>query len=154
MIINLGMKPDLDISGIAKLSIDRLPIELVCMYKDDAFVDKKVRSLDSVIQEIKQTAPRKFFGFSSDRILDAALKYFIIYDPDLKRQGEAGRWLGQEDKLHAKIREKGDNKTLIHELIHLAHGYLYREVMDSPDDIQSTYDFENAIDIASKILLY
>ena len=158
MIISLGIKPEFDVSGITEVTLDSGLPEIVCRYGNIFLRERCLRNFGEVVDEINKSPVRKSFCFSSDRILNAAAKYFIVHEScEVEGHHYSGltrEWLGMEDKLYCSVQELGDTPTVVHELIHLAHGYPnYRSVMESDNDELSPRELENAIEIATKLFL-
>lgn len=115
--------------------------------------DISIKPFSLVLDRIKGNAIAEY-TISTDRILEAASSYYIIFDPRIKYAGLAGKWGEQDDKLCARIQNKCDIETVVHELIHLGHNYLRKpEVSDDFSDNSQRDNLENAIEIATELFL-
>jgi hypothetical protein len=156
MIISLEMIPGPIICSIAEVSINQEIPSYICRYKAGLDDESIIEPFDSVIRRLKTLCGNKF-SFSSERILEAASNYYIVYDPSILHANFAGVASPStipENRRYAIAGLKDSPHTIVHELIHLAYCHRSRDVSNDFDEINQYYDLENAVEIAAELFLY
>lgn len=153
MIVNVKIKENPQVFSVAEVSIDNELPELLCRFQEHLDEDIEIKPYSLVLDRLRGHSIADY-TFGTDRVLDAASMYFIIFDASIKYAGLAGKWREGDDKLCARIKDKCDNGTVVHELIHLGHNYLRKpDVSDDFDDNPQRDNLENAVEIATKLFL-
>ena len=123
MKIRLEVKKTPNIEAIMDVTIDNNPSQLICSCFEDEN-NLSYQRLDYLVNNLKGSLPVAAYCFDSDKILDAASKYYMVQDLSSDDAGYVFNWRDIEDKYFINIRDKNDNDSVIHELIHLGHDLL------------------------------